>query len=66
MARELTVEELVDEPDWNNSDASSDDDDDYFYGGLQLGDPLQQAQDGSGTNEDSEPMQPPPQVATRE
>ena len=69
MARELTAEELacfVDEPDWNNSDASSDDDDDYFRGGLQPGDPLQQAQDGSETNEDSEPTQPPPQVATRE
>jgi hypothetical protein len=67
MARELTAEELacfVDEPDWNNSDASSDVDDNYFRGGLQTGDPLQQAQDGSETDEDSEPTQPPPPVTS--
>jgi hypothetical protein len=50
---------VVEEPDWENSDASSDeDDDDYFQAGLPPLDPLQQAQ--SSTEPDEEPVDVPP------
>ena len=53
MARQLRedIANLIDEPDWDNSDASLNKDDDYSL--LGLTDPLQRAEDNEDSNEES-------------
>ena len=55
MARGLQAEDIasmVNEPEWDNSDASSDEDEYFSLLGLALPDPLQRAEDSGDSDDD--------------